>query len=106
LVLLVPERLLTEHLSSHLCYVASTRDGADSCAVRDPQHAASLTVGAAAVEAPGLQRSTSASRLAAAALLQAAARRERRNSFSEIYSWEGLQVTLLETPITSTASSV
>jgi hypothetical protein len=65
--------------------------------VCDPQHAASLTVGAAAAEAPGLKRSTSASRLAAAALLQAAARRERRNSFSEIYSWEGLQVITRDT---------
>lgn len=63
-------------------------------ALCDLQHAASLTVGAAATETPGLRRSNSASRLAAAALLQAAARRERRNSFSEIYSWEGLQVTL------------
>ena len=71
---------------------ASKHTGTEACTVRDPQHAASLTVGAAAAEAPGLRRSNSASRLAAAALLQAAARRERRNSFSEIYSWEGLQV--------------
>jgi hypothetical protein len=64
---------------------ASTCDCTDGSIMRDSQHAASLTVGAAAAEAPGLK------------LLQAAARRERRNSFSEIYSWEGLQVIIWDT---------
>lgn len=63
------------------------------------QHAASLTLGSAAEAAAGeLRRVNSAGRLPAVQQLQAGARRERRNSFSEIRSWEGLQVGL-QTPV-------
>lgn len=94
----ISKRCLAETTTSELLRVDSQGTAKPYSASRSyiflfTQHAALLTLRAAAETTTSeLRRVNSAGKVPALHQLQSGARRERRNSFSEFYSWEGLQV--------------